>query len=478
MKLKLFLGFALVFGAILSFVTGHITAITAGFSLATVGTMYNVDLPTYRRLLSRKMQLVTANMSFWNVFLGVIGGGKTMFDPSPKFGDPSKYQKATGKPIEILRDFQNYKGVDMDVPVFYPLTGPAISGTLKGKGEKAKLAVQSVSINEVRKAYLEQDTKISRYYAQNEEMQRQLYMKSSDYLGDWFHRHVAYQPYLTAFEGASEILTRSAVNAGSGVSKSSHMNFYVQGSGQVAFSNTKATYEANVATAVSGLVAANVFSTETIENAVYVASHNHKIIPMELEGMRLYPMVISDAQALQLQADTQFKSRMTYAAERSLKSNPLFTGRVVGIYGGALIIVDETEPSIYVNGDPAISAARGVFSAARSTTGDVTGVCYGTEDVNNNPDYMDNPVDPGNRKLALLFGASFEMCGIAAPLSIDEELDDFKHKIEVGADMLFGMQRSDILDKSGSFGVGGDTRFENRSSLVIATYSPSSAVWS
>ena len=250
------------------------------------------------------------------------------------------------------------------------------------------------------------------------------------------------------------------------------MNIYVAGNGRVTFSNTKATYEASVASALSGLTTANVFSTDIIESAVYVARHNHRLAPIKVDGVEIYPMLISDAAAKQLQADTKWTNRQLYAAERSLKTNSLFTGKVAGIYAGALIIIDETLPSAYVtaDGDP-------YYQTARATTGDANGVCYGQGDSDSDPNFMANPVDTGARKPWIIFGASAMGCGIANDIGLEEEDYDFKQKKEVAADMIIGFQRSDIFDTDGNFGVAGDLRYENVSSVVGFTYSPTNATW-
>jgi hypothetical protein len=314
---------------------------------------------------------------------------------------------------------------------------------------------------------------MSKQILQSPAMVKQLMRRANEYLGDWFNRWNSYQPYLAFLEGYSENLTKAAATEGGlGKSKASHMNIYVAGSGRVAFSNTAATYEGAVAAALNGLTdtSSDWFSTDVIENMVYVASHNHRITPLTVNGKRLYPMVISDAASKQLQADEKWNKRMELAAERSLDNNPLFQGKIAGIYGGALLLIDETVPAAYINGDTE-------FTAARATLGTTAGVCYGTNNALGQADFMEQPVDPGDRKPAILFGKSAIGVGVANDLSFEEETWDFKQKIEIGADMIIGFQRSDILDNDSYFGKSGDKRHENVSSLLAFTYSPADASW-
>ena len=472
MKAKYFILFAII-----AFIADHF--LVSGGALVTFATasfagQYDDTMNSYRALLDTKMRNVAWNSSYWTIFMGEIGGKKKSVFQSPnQFGSKGP-NRPTGQPIEVMKDFMYQGRGNMDIPIFYPLTGKGLAGSLTatGKGERPLIATMQIFINQKRQVYLAQDSKMSKQLLQNPQMVKKLIRGGAEYLGDWFGRWIGFQPHYTFLEGFSENLVLPASSGGLAKGRQSHMNIYVEGSGRVTFSNTKATYEASVASALSGLTTTNVFSTQTIENAVYVARHNHRISPIKYDGMEVYPMLISDAAAKQLQADTSWNNRALYAAERSIKTNALFTGKIAGIYAGALIIIDSTLPSAYVtaDGDP-------YFQDARSTTGASTGVCYGQGDSDSDPNFMANPVDSGARKPWILFGASAIACGIASDISLESEEQDFRQRKEVEADMIIGFQRSDILDTDGNFGIGGDSRYENVSSVVGFTYSPSNADW-
>jgi hypothetical protein len=452
--------------------TGH--GIT--FAMAVFAGEWDDSNQSYRKLLDLKIRNATWNKSYWIQWMGFIGGqNKNIFEAPQTFGQKD-VTKPTGQPIEVLRDFQ-YKGRgNMDIPLYYPLTSRGIAGALTAlsTGERPKVAYMGVTINQQRKVYLAQDSKMSPQLLGDKEVIRKLIRGGVEYLGDWFGRWFGFQPHYSFLEGASENLVIPVANGGLAFGRSSHMNFYVSGSGRVPFSNTKATYEAAVATAVNGLSSSNPFCTDTIQNAVYYARHNHRLSPMKYDGHNVYPMIISDAAALQLQNDTKWQNRLTYAAERSLKANPLFTGNIAGIYAGALIIIDETMPSVHTNAEPAIGGVT-YYQVGRSTTGDTTGPCYGVGDSNSLPDYMNTPVDPGPYKPWIIFGASSLACGVAGDIEIDEEVYDFKQKKEVAAGIIMGMQRTDVFDFDNFFGLKGvgDQRYENTASVVGVTYSPS-----
>lgn len=445
----------------------------AGISLAVVGGMYNDSSQHYRRLQSEKMLRRAWNVAIWEPFMGFIGGKKSMFDKVQPYATGLNIPKATGMPIEVLQDFAHLKGNAIDIPIIYPLIGRGVAGgeQLVGKGEAARLGTIQNEINQIRHAYKIQDTKMSKQMLTHPKVQRAFIQDGAQYLGDWFNRYLSYQPYFAFLEGFSENLTRTV--GGVGKQKRSHMNLYCAGTGRVTFSTTHATYEAAVKAGLIGLTdtASDYMSTKVIENMVYAANHEHKIQPTRVLGMDLYVIVIAGAQAIQLLQDTKFQERHNALAQQKLSENPLFSGKVAGVYGGALILIDNCVPSAYVTGN-------GEYSNARSTTGDANGVCYGTQDADGNYDFMATPVDPGVLKPAILFGKSALTCGVASDLTFEEETFDFSQKKELGADMIFGMQCADIIDTDGHFGAAGDNkRYENVSSLVCFTYSPSAANW-
>lgn len=424
----------------------------------------------FRRALSAKMSKVSWNRSIWASFMGKVRGQQSPLNPiTDKFGLGNI--KPTGRPIEVLEDFAAIQTTALDCPVFYPLGGYGVTGREigTGKGQSPKLGNISVEINTKMQVFNPIDHKMSKYSMNKSIMQRHLLMRSHDYLTDWFGRYFAFQPYPALLENASDNLTDPTF--GTGVAKSSHMNAYyadTAGAVKVAFSNTKATYEASMATALATLTntASDKMSTSLIEHIVYLASHSHRITKDNVNGDALFIIVMSDSDALNLQKDSEWNDRMIYAAERSLAKNPVFTGKIAGVYAGALILIDDCVPAAYVAAD-----STGKYSNARATTGDANGVCYGTEGADGKPNYMDVPVDPGNRKPTILLGKSAVALGKIDEIGFNEEKSNFGNYQEIAADCTFGFKRADIIDSDGYFGKAGDKRHENVSSLVLFTYS-------
>jgi len=342
---------------------------------------------------------------------------------------------------------------------------------LLGAEEQIKYANKTVSVNQIRHGVLVQDTKMSKQALRDPKQIQALMGGAAAKIQDWFSRWLAFQPSYTFLTGYSEHLTRTVALGGLAKTKKSHMNTYVAGSGRVTFSNTVATFEAAVVAALTALTdtASDYMSTSVIENMVFQASNTHRIQPMKVGGNNYYCIVISDAAAKQLQRDSDWRVAQKDAAVRG-DMNSLFTGKLAGVYAGALIFIDETLPAAYVTGDTA-------FTAAYSTTGDTAGVQYGKYGTNGIVACMATPVDDGNRKPAILFGQSAIACGVRDDLSFESEEYDYKQKQTEGGDMIVGMEIADIVDTDGYFGLSGDKRKENVSSLVAWTYSPSTILW-
>jgi hypothetical protein len=423
----------------------------------------------FRRALSAKMSLVSWNRSIWASFMGKIKGAQSPLNPvTDVFGMSSL--KPTGRPIEVLEDFASIQTTKLDCPVFYPLGGYGVTGREigTGKGQRAKLGNISVELNTKMQVFNPIDHKMSKYSMNKPIVQRQLLMRSHDYLTDWFSRYFAFQPYPAFYEGSSDNLTDPTW--GEGISKCSHMNAYyadTAGATKVTFSNTKATYEQSMATALATLTdtATDKMSVALIEQIVYFASHSHRIAKDTVNGESVYYIVMSDQDAKNLQRDSEWNDRMIYAAERSLARNPVFTGKVAGTIGGAVILIDDCMPAAYVAAD-----STGKYSNVRSTTGDANGVCYGTENAAGQPNYMDVPVDPGHIKGSILFGKSALALGKIDEIGFNEEKSNFGNYQEIAADCTFGFKRADIIDSDGFFGTAGDKRYENVSSLILFTH--------
>ena len=189
-----------------------------------MASLYDSSLTMYRKLLEKKMQLVTWNQSIWAVFMGQIGKGR--YDKLSKYG--TNVLKPTGKPIEVKKDFMN-GGLTMDIPVRYPLTEPGVAGgkQLLGNEEQIKLANKSVSVNQIRHGVLLRDNKMSKQALQEPAIVRELMGNASAELTDWYNRWLAFNIGLTFLQGYAEHQTRSTTLGGLGTTKKSHMNTYI-----------------------------------------------------------------------------------------------------------------------------------------------------------------------------------------------------------------------------------------------------------
>lgn len=414
-----------------------------------VGGQYTDSMVHFRRLLSKKLEKATWWKSKWSPFIGWID--KDKYKKVGSYGTSGVAFRPTGNLIDVVKEFEREGSVYMDVPILYPLTNQPTFGAqrLRGREEVRKILNKKVAINQIRHGIQLQDNKMSSQVLKKPEVRMALMEKGTADLQDWFSRWLAMQPYFSLLHGFSDNLTDGSY--GVNMTPKSHPNFYVAETGKATWSDTPATYELNVGTALAGLTntANDYFSTKVIRNMIYLA-RTHRIQPVKLNGSEYYLIWIHPAQARQLQADTDWKNAQLYANVRG-KDNPLFTGVIEAKeYEGALIMIDDTIPHCTIR---------------RDESEQVEGVNYGVSG------YMANPRSTGALKPAILTGAGAITAGYGSELEFASEDDDYMQFLGEGAGMICGFERADIIDSDGYFGTAGKF-YENTSSLVYATYSP------
>lgn len=436
--------------------------------------LWNDQIKSYRSLLSKMM--VGAHWygpSIFSKMYGHIGGAdgdNNEYPRSVPFGAAqAKLLSPTFRPIEVLTDFNKFGGWDMDVPVHYPLTEEAIYGDneAKGRGEQKKMAHAKVYVNQVTKVFKQSTGVMGDVALQNESIIKKLLKNYQLDIIDYHQKWQGYAPYDAVTRGYSRNVLASTADGGFALSQKSHPNFYAAGHGKATWSDTAATYETNVKTALESLsdTESDRFSTATIENMIASAS-GLKILPAKLgtDDMEYYVIIIHPMQALQLKRDNKWYESQKDAGPRDPKVNALFTGKIEGIYSNALILIDQWIPGAKIAGDTDTSVFGEAYDSTRGT------VNYG----NKNP--IANPSDLSPRKLTVLLGASAVACGQAKKLQFESELDDFKRKTEHAGFSVLGYSRADIFDQDGYFGTKGNFK-ENTSSLIAATWSPSQLAW-
>lgn len=369
--------------------------------------------------------------------------------------------------IHMVQDFASNAGVDYEMPILRPLTGQGRIGTapLSNHGEKRKWFTQKLSINMRRHALEVRDNEMTEQMLDSKIAMKILERGSGD-LKDWFSRLLPFEMYFSILRGYSENVTDSTF--GRGKTAKSHPNSYVQGNatnnGRVAWGTDYTfndAYETNMATALGTLsdTSSKHFKAQSIKNMVFLA-RKHRIQPFTKEGVEAFLIFIHSAQMRQLRQDDEWYTAQKDAALRGYK-NQIFSGVSEGyMFEGAYIVVDDTIPAARVSGDTDTS----VFGTAYDST--LGTVNYGVSS------YMDDPRDVSPRKPAILLGAGAVLAANVRGFKLTTEMTDHEQKIEDGGRMIYGFQRTDLIDDDNVLGNGADLFYDNTSSLCYWTWSP------
>jgi hypothetical protein len=418
--------------------------------MATIGGQHTPDSFYFRRGLSKELEKLVWRYGKWNKFTDIIDVKK--YKEAGTFAG-SMSLPAPKNLITVVKDFEREGGIYMDTPVLVPLTGRGKVGTarLKGSEETRKILNKKVAVNQLRHGVQIQDNKMSKQMLKKPQVQMALMERGMQDLQDWFSRRLAMFPYQAILGNYSDNLTDP--DYGLNVSIASHPNLYVSGYGKVPFSNVfNADYETAVANALATLVddADHHFKMQSIRDMCYLANF-HKVQKLNIKGHLAYPIFIPPALAWQLAQDNEFQEFAKFAQNRG-DTNWAWTGELDGIFiDQAFLIVDDYVPAARISGDDGYDSTLGTVN-------------YGLAN------YMENPRDNGSRKPAILCGAGAVACGYGSELSFASEDDDYKQWLADGADMIVGMQRSDIIDDDNYFGNGAHAFYENSSSIVEFFY--------
>lgn len=437
--------------------------VAAGLTLAiaTTGGMFHPSVQIFRENLGEKVGYDTWWRGRWSELMSFIDHKK--FKASGRFAALSN-SKAPGEAIiHVVRDFEK-GGLNYEFPMRHPLTGQGRTGSqvLTGHGEDRKITTQKLLMNMRRHAVNVRDNELSEQVI-SKKLAVQLLESGADDLRDWFSRLFAFEPMFAVVKGYCNSVTDA--NYGRNVSAKSHPNFYVQGDGKVSWSSSHtfdAGYETNVATALGTLsdTSSKRFDSQAIRDMVFLAANTHRIPKIKYGGREGYMIFVTPSHMRQLRKDTDWLSAMKDAASRG-KDNQIFTGMMEGYwYEGAWLIEDPTIPACRVSGDSDTSVYGTAYDSNEGT------VNYGI--VN----FLATPMDVSPRKLAILVGAGAVMAANVKGFKLTTEITDHEQKIEDGGRMFYGFQRADKIDDENVFGNGAGTLYENTTSLVWASWTP------
>jgi hypothetical protein len=460
--LYLVLGF-FIFAGITASINADTQHLTPGtlLSVAVVGGYLNPDVQMFRVNLGKKVAYEVWWRSKLSKFISMIN--------HVKYKETGEYSSMKGSLppsagiVHAIQDFEAAGGVDYEMPILRPLTGQGVIGThpLTNQGEKRMWFTQKLKINMRRHALEVRDNEMTEQML-DPKISAKLLERGSGDLQDWFSRLLPFEMWFSLFRGYAENITDSSF--GRSVTAKSHPNSYVQGNGRINFT-TPYTFNAAFETAYAAALAtlsdtsSKHFNAQSIKNMVFLA-RKHRIQPIVVKGYEVFLIFVTSAHMRQLRNDPEWYQAQKDAAPRSTE-NQIFTGVSEGhLFEGAYICVDDTMPAARVTGDTDTAVFGTAYAAALGT------VNYGVTN------YMANPRDVSPRKAAVLLGAGAVLAANVKGFKLTTEITDHGQKIEDGGRMIYGFQRTDLIDDDNVLGNGANLFYDNTSSLVYWTWTP------
>lgn len=418
----------------------------------------NNKLKLYRDGLSQKLRLSQwYQLPVWGSMIGHIGGTDDHGYPKsvPYGAKATKNIKPTGKPIEVLTDWNHMGGWAMDIPILLPLRKKPVVGDAqaKGKEEDRNWIYNRAYITQVRKPAKVTDGLMGEL-AINPKMLSQIWDSLHGEFEHYNQRMQAYSPYDAIYQGYDDNLLSTTEL---GLTRRSHPNFYVAGYGRIPFDSDNEAYEAAIVSELQNLGDEDGMSMQVLRNMqIYGSRHlivNTTAGPYKVKGVA----IINDAQMAQLAADPLFEKVHIALITKDGENSALFTGAYEAhLVEGVLILVDVNNPGVWINGNTDYDSSRGLIN-------------YG----NVNP--LENPIHNSDIKLAIYMGASAILCGHTRPLQFKNETDDYENIKGEASLTVIGYNRADRYDHD--LFLTSANRLTNTSSLVCATYSPNNPTW-
>lgn len=385
-----------------------------------------------------------------------------------------EYARNVKAPISIFEDFKN-GGTDMQIPQKLTDFGPWIYGdkTVKGSGYVPELAYRTLRVNAIAKA------KKMRQGFQSEQVYLK-FIKSlvnnakpelSDQMGMYMN---AAGVKHTLFYGADHALCSATTDGGRAVTKKSHPNIFVPGSGWIGYTVATDTYtsrpgtdayELAVEAALNSLVNTSTYkmSLSLVDKIMAVLPHKRIMPPIMLGGRPFYFMYLTTAQAFQLRQDANWKTLVNTQLPR--ETDPVKNWQLqgaLGFYGSIIFKEDILGWGAHTN-----TNANGWVTAP--TAGHPG---YGPEDLVTNGQWgLIKNLDASPYQAAVILGQRAIDCGIAKRAWFDHEEWDYKRKQEMAIQMLGGMELANVYDTDNFLGNGVGAFVEHTGSALVFTYS-------
>lgn len=405
--------------------------------------------------------------SFWEQVSNRWDGSSTFFNDGTKNKAPEDVYHR----IPVTFDAEKFS---VNQAMVSPLKGGIVGGEQIAKGKETSVETWAVRAfyNTWRKSFKLKNGK-------GPGSNVQTYLQKAGLSTQLAKEYVAKQRDLMAhealIEGACSILTdsqywvdnevtdmRSAV-----VAKSLHPSIFFKGiAGAITRSATYATDLSNVITAAKAMAPTAGFDNAAAMNfAMLLQGSKRPLKGYKVLGKQVnYIVLLSDLQAMQLAADSTWKSDVQQADERG-GDNRAITG-ILGIKWGVLFVNNRRSPVLSLDTDANAGTTQGIMYLKPETEAAATsdyGYLMGTEIV---PRKVKGAAGTatGTCEIAIGLGAGAIIAPLVQDVQYKSEKDDYDFRESFCVEVMEGGQRGEFVTPAGAV--------KNFSSALYLTATP------
>lgn len=402
-------------------------------------------------ILNKEVEKEAWYGTFWSRFAG-FAKASTETDANQQ-----KRILPSGKPITMSKQFIQEGRDNMLIPFELPLVGAPVFGdtVAKGTGEKMRFWYTRTYVNQVRKVVEPLSGEMSNQRIKFLDVAKRAKPSLSDWWAKWYNHEVSRAFY----EGVSDNLSRGTSVDGLGLVRRYHPNFFYNLGGTLTEAGTPGKNKG------AGDLNAAQGATDTGMSAAILRDYRVQMLKLKIpkivtkKGYKFWALLVHPAQRETLVSDSSYTAAAQAYYQRFAEDNPQFSDAVA--YWADFAIFED------------IAAIRG--------WDDATGRFFGDDDSTPIESFFD-PTTVTDNYCAIAFGNNCMSKGVAMPLNMVPDDDDFENVKEVAGRSLYGFSRNDFVssdnaaetsgyafEKGGSGGVMSEKTITNQSSAILMT---------